>query len=138
LNAEVKAKWVAALLSGEYKQGKGWLRSRQDDYCCLGVLCDLARADGVGDWSLTADKTGVSIYRYVAEGQMDGAELPNAVQAWAGLAEPDPTVPMSLAYEIAGFSPDPEYSKPQETTLAVINDSKASFAQIAKLIEETL
>jgi hypothetical protein len=138
LNAEVKAKWVAALLSGEYKQGKGWLRSRQDDYCCLGVLCDLARADGVGYWSLTADKTGVSIYRYVAEGQMDGAELPNAVQEWAGLGEPDPTVPMNSAVEFANYPTGEDTSAMQETTLAAVNDAKASFAQIAKLIEETL
>lgn len=33
-------KWVAALRSGEYKQGKGALQSK-DGYCCLGVGCDI-------------------------------------------------------------------------------------------------
>lgn len=35
---ELKAKWVAALRSGEYKQGIGAMRSADDGYCCLGVL----------------------------------------------------------------------------------------------------
>lgn len=32
--------WVAALRSGEYKQGHRVLRSKDDKFCCLGVLCD--------------------------------------------------------------------------------------------------
>jgi hypothetical protein len=40
MNTEIKEKWVVALRSGDYKQGKG--RLRQDgNYCCLGVLCDV-------------------------------------------------------------------------------------------------
>lgn len=41
MNAELKAKWIAALRSGEYKQGRGKLK-RNDLYCCLGVLCEVA------------------------------------------------------------------------------------------------
>lgn len=33
--------WVAALRSGKYQQGLGCLRSLDDKFCCLGVLCDL-------------------------------------------------------------------------------------------------
>lgn len=33
--------WVEALRSGKYKQGKGCLRYG-DNYCCLGVLCEVA------------------------------------------------------------------------------------------------
>lgn len=32
--------WTAALRSGKYKQGKGWLY-KDDKYCCLGVYADL-------------------------------------------------------------------------------------------------
>ena len=32
--------WIQKLKSGEYKQGKYYLRCG-DEYCCLGVLCDL-------------------------------------------------------------------------------------------------
>ena len=40
MNPEIKAKWVAALRSGEYKQAKGQLRIG-NSFCCLGVLCNL-------------------------------------------------------------------------------------------------
>lgn len=40
MNPELKAKWVEALRSGEYTQGRGWL-CREGKYCCLGVLADL-------------------------------------------------------------------------------------------------
>jgi hypothetical protein len=40
MNKEYKQKWIDALRSGKYKQGKGCLRSG-DNYCCLGVLCDI-------------------------------------------------------------------------------------------------
>ena len=37
--AEIKAKWLAALRSGQYKQGKLFLYDGEEDaYCCLGVL----------------------------------------------------------------------------------------------------
>ena len=38
MNKEIKDKWVKALRSGEYKQGRFYLQ--QDNlFCCLGVLC---------------------------------------------------------------------------------------------------
>ena len=33
--------WVAALRSGEYKQGRKSLKKLDGTYCCLGVKCDL-------------------------------------------------------------------------------------------------
>lgn len=42
MDAELKAKWTAALRSGEYKQGKGQLRDGRGKFCCLGVLCNVA------------------------------------------------------------------------------------------------
>jgi hypothetical protein len=41
----VKAKWVAALEGGEYKQGRGAL-CEGDRYCCLGVLACVADPEG--------------------------------------------------------------------------------------------
>ena len=37
----VKARWVAALRSGAYKQGRTQLRTKHNTFCCLGVLCNL-------------------------------------------------------------------------------------------------
>lgn len=40
-----KRKWVRALRSNKYAQGTGQLRERAlDEYCCLGVACDLVGA----------------------------------------------------------------------------------------------
>jgi hypothetical protein len=43
----LKQKWLEALRSGKYKQGRFALRTKIDDYCCLGVLCDVS---GVSEW----------------------------------------------------------------------------------------
>lgn len=48
MNRELKAKWIGALRSGAYKQGFYYLKALIGDqeesyeYCCLGVLCDVA------------------------------------------------------------------------------------------------
>jgi hypothetical protein len=46
MDAELKAKWVKALRSGEYQQGTSALR-RVDEFCCLGVLADMIGANWV-------------------------------------------------------------------------------------------
>lgn len=43
MDADFKKKWLDALRSGEYKQGYGRLRSSDDRFCCLGVLCHVAK-----------------------------------------------------------------------------------------------
>lgn len=54
MNPEVKALWIEALRSGKYQQGQGALRrisdgGGPDQFCCLGVLCDLAPTE-LGSW----------------------------------------------------------------------------------------
>lgn len=41
MDAELKTKWLEALRSGKYTQGTSQLRSTKDEYCCLGVLCNV-------------------------------------------------------------------------------------------------
>lgn len=41
MNPEIKAQWIEALRSGEYKQAQKQLRTGDDRFCCLGVLCNL-------------------------------------------------------------------------------------------------
>jgi hypothetical protein len=45
MNRDIAKRWVEALRSGEYKQSRSMLRNKHG-YCCLGVLCELAVADG--------------------------------------------------------------------------------------------
>jgi hypothetical protein len=91
---DIKELWATALESGDYEQGTGHLRTRgvyEDTWCCLGVLCDLSVAAGIGEWIQTPgnyvfrafDKRdgtdGVEWYDY------SGAFLPKAVASWAGI-----------------------------------------------------
>lgn len=79
MHPEIKDAWVKALESGEYKQGYCSLRTADDKYCCLGVLCQLAVEAGVisepkqytryGDWHYGGDT----------------AFLPTEVKNWAGV-----------------------------------------------------
>lgn len=52
MNADIKRKWVEALRSGEYKQGRQQLRTASDEFCCLGVLCDVVGVRWVQDAKL--------------------------------------------------------------------------------------
>ncbi len=56
MDAELKAKWVAALRGGAFPQGKFQLHSA-GRYCCLGVLCVIAghSTNVLGDVSYPGD-----------------------------------------------------------------------------------
>lgn len=45
LTETLKAKWIAALKSGQFKQGKDRLKNK-DKYCCLGVLREVSGYTG--------------------------------------------------------------------------------------------
>lgn len=99
-------KWIAALRSGEFRQGRGQLR-RDNSYCCLGVACELYRRENGGEW------------RHLGNGRFSFFDvaglLPNEVQCWLGLRRCD------------GF-----YGG---SSLVGGNDGGYSFAEIADLIE---
>jgi hypothetical protein len=70
LDPEFKAKWVAALRSGEYKQGFCLLHSR-GRYCCLGVAAVL------NGWDLKGEgyKFLPAIVNYGEEFDLHGSKL---------------------------------------------------------------
>ena len=41
LNKEFKAKWLEKLRDKSYKQGLYYLRNGRNEFCCLGVACDI-------------------------------------------------------------------------------------------------
>lgn len=41
MDKKLKTKWLKALRSGKYTQGKGALRTADNKFCCLGVLVDV-------------------------------------------------------------------------------------------------
>lgn len=59
MTPELKAKWVAALRSGDYVQGAGYLCDINKRYCCLGVLCEVMGIEKI------LEKGDVDRYSYV-------------------------------------------------------------------------
>jgi len=83
MNPELKAKWIAALRSGDYRQGRGMLKSvyREDTYCCLGVLCDVS---GMGRW-VHKDDDGLKSTYYEYHSHCSGGRLPWGMGSDIGL-----------------------------------------------------
>jgi hypothetical protein len=125
----VRDAWVAALRSGEYQQTIGALsRKNADDtrgYCCLGVLCEVARKDGLGIEIVEDHDT--RLYDGVS------GELPDSVAEWAeltyGVYQLDQN-PILGDHDAAEWNDGYDYD--EETG----EESRASFAEIADLIEE--
>ena len=128
MNSDIKTKWLEALRSGDYRQGQNVLHQQfggdKPQYCCLGVLCDIAVKDGVisAPEIVQGDQDGYHVYEYA------GAEevLPKAVREWAGISESNPTFQ----------DPDEDYTV--KTSVADLNDGGKTFTQLADLIEEHL
>lgn len=86
MNQEWKTKWVEALRSGKYKQGKMQLRVVLPDgepgFCCLGVACDITNT---GSW---VDETNTEFGGFTMPGTGEApycAMPPNAIKAKYGV-----------------------------------------------------
>lgn len=78
MNEKVKQKWIEALVSGAYTQGQGKLRTADNKFCCLGVLCDLYLDENPDtEW----EKEVAGNYIFLEETEY----LPLEVQQWAGM-----------------------------------------------------
>lgn len=139
LNPEIKTKWLEALRSGEYEQGKGYLHYEdqgEQHYCCLGVLCEIAVEQGVispgpstpgGDDPLDSDHDAILAYGTAAT-----TMPPDAVTAWALDLEPDSYVSRMVTWSV-------EMPEGHRRGLPELNDDDdLSFTEIADLIEQSL
>lgn len=123
---QVRKDWVAALRSGEYKQGKGLLRrpgKTGDKFCCLGVLCEMAVKAGVIPAAKYMEAATIVGDRYGYGGGKTGpsTELPpKKVRDWAGITTENGT------FDVQGDFPN---------TLTELNDNGKTFKAIAKIIE---
>lgn len=78
MNAIIKQKWVNALRSGKYKQGFGQLRTKNNCFCVLGVLCNIHAQENPKAASTQRSK------EYYLDSSVT---LPKEVRKWAGLPE---------------------------------------------------
>jgi hypothetical protein len=128
MNSEVKAKWLEALRSGEYKQARYRLRSLDNSFCCLGVLCDIYTKEVEGSWKYDKDQFSDAYEMIGGNGDYPvTSELPGCVRDWA---------------EVEGCNPQVHVKKEDNNykfdTLAELNDEGKTFNEIADLIEKQL
>jgi hypothetical protein len=144
VNAEVKARWISALRSGEFPQSTGSLRNT-DGLCCLGVLCEIAEQDQV--IIRREPRPGYSRFVYLSkvdDGNEETTVLPNAVVDWSGVEGYNPVFAIDTAdfphYVIEDHEvPVEPGSTKYNTSLATLNDDKKfTFDQIADVIEKYL
>lgn len=121
---DVAEMWTEALRSGKYRQGHGTLAVPDNEgavqYCCLGVLCDLAVKEGVIP-PPRADFAGYLNFATPTR-EVESCVLPPEVQVWAGLKSDDGQVPDAAPYS-------------EDGSLLGMNDSGATFEEIAAVIE---
>lgn len=111
-------KWVDALRSGEYEQGKNCLAQETENkikYCCLGVACELAYQENFVDKVVIEAAHGQSSIFYGASVQ--SGCLPIEVMRWLEVDANDPYI------HVAG------------DWLSALNDEGLTFNNIADLIE---
>lgn len=106
-------KWIEALRSGEYRQGRSAL-CRDGGYCCLGVACAIY-VDEVGD--ITVEKENV-MGHYDLSYDGERHYLPNKVRDWLGLNN------------VAG-----RYDSVNDFSLSALNDEGYNFRKIAQIIK---
>jgi hypothetical protein len=115
----IKQKWVAALRSGDYKQGRGALRTGSVgalEYCCLGVLCEIAlKETGEGVWDYNS---------FIFRESRDMSYVPDKVKEWAGMSSSNPNIYGMLI------------GSAKVNSLAGANDLGLTFEEIADIIEK--
>jgi hypothetical protein len=110
---DLAKRWVEALRSGKYKQGRGVLRTSDNAFCCLGVLADVYNPEY---WSSDTEVVSVS-YCDVPAGKCEA-------YTYAGCSKEMITEHLwELVTEGALHSVD-------EADLADANDGGASFEEI--------
>lgn len=113
-----RAKWVVALRSGEYVQGRALLRSADDRFCCLGVACELAALEGA--------VPGFDHDSYAGS----TALLPLPVVDWLGLSSTYGDLVNEIPWADSPAAPR------SAAALTELNDNLGwTFDQIADLIE---
>jgi hypothetical protein len=116
---ELRKQWVEALRSGEYRQGYGTLRNVNNEYCCLGVLCDIVAKDQPEKFGWKHEMKGDGFLVFYERGNPfdTGRAVPiPAVMTMAGLISSNGTLSCG-------------------DTLTAMNDDGMSFEELARFIE---
>lgn len=120
MDQKIKEKWIEALRSGNYQQGRQQLKTWDNKFCCLGVLCDLYKKE--------KPDTSINWLR---------GDLPHNVEYWAEVNGTDFEL---TSYVRASAKLDHQermvFPKGSLVDLVTLNDDGLNFRQIADIIEE--
>jgi hypothetical protein len=140
LPAEFKAKWLAALRGGSYKQTSGYLHT-SEGFCCLGVACDLTGTKW-DDFGVAIDITPVKTrYKTVttnATGMPLHGDLPEEVMYVLLQQTNAPTAMPDITFEGTVTDDNGDHTVSVMYALASLNDAKYPFADIADWIDANL
>lgn len=118
-NKERITKWVKALRSGDYEQGKGYLCKDSEGskkFCCLGVACDLYIKEEAPYAEWEEDRAEYNVMGLLESTYV----MPTRVMDWLGVESRDPMA----------------FRDGKDEYLSRWNDTSCSFNDIAKMIEE--
>lgn len=110
-----QTRWLQALRSGEFKQGTGVLRNKDDERCCLGVGCFVFDIDG----------------RKLEERDIE-YEVFSGAWSYQGECE---AAPASLIELLALRGECGEHATNTVSSLTNLNDTGSTFEKIADIIE---
>lgn len=140
--------WVKNLNSGKYKQGTHLLRDKRDNFCCLGVLCDIAiQRDKNISWLL--DEKQGDCYRFGLYGDFESFDFGEDHEPTKELSNMRKLLKLHFVPSNPNFGVDkliPEYYQHIGRNvddlaefmnfLMSLNDSGLyNFSEIAKIIE---
>ncbi len=111
-------KWIEALESGNYVQGRGLLHTSKGGHCCLGVLCELTGVKRTVEPSVPRHG---SIYYYGDSANLEKTCLPKSVMDLVGMRT------SVGSYDSANTC----------GRLTELNDAGVTFERIAGIIRES-
>ena len=124
----VMKKWIKALRSGKFKQGKGQLKQTNPqgkvNHCCLGVLCELYNEEMIKNKKKKLKEAiesygfGEKEMTYSFDGR--GGLLPKKVMNWSGVSTDEGKF----------------YDSTEPLSLVEVNDEGKRFTTIANFIEK--
>lgn len=124
---ENQEKWLSALESEKFKQGYKALRIN-DNYCCLGVACEILGAK-ISKKDETSHET---LYFY----ESSGVVLPQTIADQLGLLDLSATISPENRHKFYSYIKSHGYFGELNGSLTAYNDRGATFQQIAKAIRQ--
>lgn len=137
MKKNIANKWVKALRSGKYKQGREGLcqineggKKFKYNHCCLGVLCELYNEEHTGKDKLKVSFSSSNNEDYRVLFDRNPSYLPRKVKKWAGMK--------STYGRIYEPLPEKRYNDYDgvDRGLSAMNDDGISFKTISDIIKK--